>query len=352
MLSSRRPSGVAGNANLRAGVLCRGYIKEAGGSGGTVARKRVFNFLGALSIPGALAILIQRAGWQCIGLPFCLRLLCLQVSRTYRLGPRWIRELYGQSLSHTASKMRRLSVLRDVVVFPTQGPRPHPDEMQGGDLDGDEFFVCWDTELLPRMTVDPASYEATAASADPSCGLADLAVHFAWFSFAATARVSEAWLHWASVEPEGALSAKCRRLTDFFSRAVDAVSSGEHVSLPVDLQKPAEAATNTETAWGILTRRQEQWFAWAMQEQLQMSSHLNFRELSEIIYEMPMTPLARLTLLSKAPDLGDHMDEIPELVDLRLLKFHEWKLLESFLPKLRRGHFDQSWIAAKTLSNC
>lgn len=64
---------------------------------------------------------------------------------------------------------QRLSVLRDVVVFPTQGPRPHPDEMQGGDLDGDEFFVCWDTELLPRMTVDPASYEATAASADPSC---------------------------------------------------------------------------------------------------------------------------------------------------------------------------------------
>ena len=145
---------------------------------------------------------------------------------------------------------QQLAVLHDAVVFPTHGPRPHPDEMQGGDLDGDEFFVCWDPELLPRVQVDAASYAATnVASSETDPTLTDLAVHFAYFTFAATARVSEAWLHWASTEPEGAMSSKCRRLTDFFSRAVDAVSSGESVSLPAELQKPRGSLDESETRW-------------------------------------------------------------------------------------------------------
>ena len=43
---------------------------------------------------------------------------------------------------------KELSHLFNVVVFSSKGQRPQQDMMSGGDLDGDEFFVCWDKKLL------------------------------------------------------------------------------------------------------------------------------------------------------------------------------------------------------------
>lgn len=33
--------------------------------------------------------------------------------------------------------------LEDVLVFPVKGRRPHPIEISGGDLDGDQYFVTY-----------------------------------------------------------------------------------------------------------------------------------------------------------------------------------------------------------------
>eukprot|EP00612_Vaucheria_litorea_P007653 CAMPEP_0171471138 /NCGR_PEP_ID=MMETSP0946-20130122/530_1 /TAXON_ID=109269 /ORGANISM="Vaucheria litorea, Strain CCMP2940" /LENGTH=833 /DNA_ID=CAMNT_0012000579 /DNA_START=190 /DNA_END=2687 /DNA_ORIENTATION=+ len=37
----------------------------------------------------------------------------------------------------------------DCVVFPSNGIRPHPSQMSGGDLDGDIFFIIFDEKLIP-----------------------------------------------------------------------------------------------------------------------------------------------------------------------------------------------------------
>jgi len=52
-----------------------------------------------------------------------------------------------------------LSHLRDCIVFPVEGPRPHAHEMSGGDLDGDKFFVTWDPDLVPSRTCEPFPYD-------------------------------------------------------------------------------------------------------------------------------------------------------------------------------------------------
>ena len=48
----------------------------------------------------------------------------------------------------------QLRNLRDVVVFPRKGDRDIPSMCSGGDLDGDDFFVFWNKDLIP----DPSEW--------------------------------------------------------------------------------------------------------------------------------------------------------------------------------------------------
>ncbi|EUC27040.1 hypothetical protein COCCADRAFT_10243 [Bipolaris zeicola 26-R-13] len=64
----------------------------------------------------------------------------------------------GDLQKFRAVDVPEFSHLVDCIVFTTQGKRPSADLMSGGDLDGDKFFVSWDSDIIPRTIAEPAQY--------------------------------------------------------------------------------------------------------------------------------------------------------------------------------------------------
>ena len=66
----------------------------------------------------------------------------------------------GDLLTPTAVDMEELHTLHNVIVFPIKGSRSLPACSGGGDLDGDEFAIIWDEDLIPpeTATFHPLNY--------------------------------------------------------------------------------------------------------------------------------------------------------------------------------------------------
>ena len=48
----------------------------------------------------------------------------------------------------STEKYKIFDKYENVLIFPSRGPRPHPNECSGSDLDGDNYFVFYDEDLI------------------------------------------------------------------------------------------------------------------------------------------------------------------------------------------------------------
>ena len=128
--------------------------------------------------------------------------------------------------------------LVDCIVFPTDGERPHPDEIAGADLDGDKFFVCWDPDLVPYESQDPVSYPAAKVPTKKEIRQKDLIDYFARYSNSTIGKIDSLFVKWA--DRKGVASIECQELSALFSRAVDSAKTGEKVNIPKHLQLTSE----------------------------------------------------------------------------------------------------------------
>ncbi|XP_058749406.1 RNA-dependent RNA polymerase 2-like [Vicia villosa] len=131
--------------------------------------------------------------------------------------------------------------LKDCLVFPQKGPRPHPNECSGGDLDGDLFFVSWDKDLIPAETVSPMDYTGRRPRImDHKVTLEEIHQFFVDYMINDTlGAISTAHLVHADREPEKARSRKCLELAELHSMAVDFAKTGAPAEMPRAL-KPRE----------------------------------------------------------------------------------------------------------------
>ena len=141
-----------------------------------------------------------------------------------------------------------VSYLRNVILFSTKGPRPDPDMMSGGDLDGDAFLVIWDkriTKFAPKLRkVEPQDYSDDSKSGQ----VCKNGVGANW-------KEEEDWIHYVAVwensilaqinfcffqlaAEKGISSKECRQLSKLFSKAVD--------QTPSDLQELQELFTQCD----------------------------------------------------------------------------------------------------------
>ena len=152
--------------------------------------------------------------------------------------------LVGRNPSHHPGDIRvcqavdipALHHLKDVLVFSQLGDRDVPGMCSGGDLDGDEFFVIWDKDFIPKeWNMEPMEMPATPKNnLRRPVRMEDVMAHFVTYMKNDTlGQISNAHLAWSDYLPDSVKDPICIELAALASSAVDYVKSG----VPVEMTK-------------------------------------------------------------------------------------------------------------------
>ncbi|CAM4955855.1 unnamed protein product [Rotaria socialis] len=138
----------------------------------------------------------------------------------------------------------QLHKLKNVIVFPMDGPRSMAAELAGGDLDGDTFWISWDSHLIFADNYKAFCYSDQARQANESAAntskqsytMADICRFFVEYMKADNLGIIANW-HLARADRNGVENENCMKLAEMHSIAVDFVKTGNRPpTLTKDLQ--------------------------------------------------------------------------------------------------------------------
>ncbi|KAE8136966.1 RNA dependent RNA polymerase-domain-containing protein [Aspergillus pseudotamarii] len=138
-----------------------------------------------------------------------------------------------------AVNVPQLHHLRDVVVLPQTGDRDVSSMCSGGDLDGDDYIVIWDQDLLPKDWFhEPMKYTSNKAQdLDRDVTVNDITSFFVtYMKNDFLPRIAHAHLALADFLEDGVNEEKCIRLAQLHSDAVDYNKTGIPAMLTRNLE--------------------------------------------------------------------------------------------------------------------
>ena len=121
--------------------------------------------------------------------------------------------------------------MRDVIVFPMKGSRPHPNEISGSDLDGDQYWVYWGNHLTIEDVVDPLGYGSSekvkVLNIDQNMIVDHIVKTFG--AGGVVGMISNTHTVAADRSRNHSLAPDCKKLAELFSIAIDAPKTGKTV---------------------------------------------------------------------------------------------------------------------------
>lgn len=129
--------------------------------------------------------------------------------------------------------------LKNCVVLPQTGERDLGNMCSGGDLDGDEYLVMWDPDLIPaEWNHEAQNYEAPEpVKSDGPVSVEDVTAFFvSHMKNENLGLIATAHKYWADFQEDSVKSAQCLKLAGLHSWAVDYAKTGVPAEFPKELK--------------------------------------------------------------------------------------------------------------------
>mmetsp|Transcript_17417 Transcript_17417/g.17350 ORF Transcript_17417/g.17350 Transcript_17417/m.17350 type:complete len:796 (-) Transcript_17417:29-2416(-) len=156
--------------------------------------------------------------------------------------------------------------LKNVIVFPQNGPRPHQNECSGSDLDGDLYFVSWDSRLIPPKVIDPMKYDIDTPQKKKRKFNHNTLIKFfvKYAAYEVLGKIDTFHLALADKSEKYALDRKCIELCKMHATAVDFANNGIVIEIPENfrpsqypdfMEQDEDRTYRSEKVLGLLYRQ-------------------------------------------------------------------------------------------------